>query len=69
MIDLNYADLVWDHDENAHAEYMNNLAPIVLFTYNRLDHTKQTVESLRANLYAKESVLDRKSTRLNSSHW
>jgi sugar transferase len=57
VIDLNYADLVWDHDENAHAEYMNNLAPIVLFTYNRLDHTKQTVEALRANLYAKESVL------------
>ena len=57
MIDLNYADLVWDHDENAHAEYMNNLAPIVLFTYNRLDHTKRTVEALRANLYAKESVL------------
>lgn len=57
MIDLNYADLVWDRDENARAEYMNNLAPIVLFTYNRLDHTKQTVEALRANLYAKESVL------------
>ena len=57
MIDLNYADLVWDHDENAHVEYMNNLAPIVLFTYNRLDHTRQTVEALRANLYAEESVL------------
>lgn len=57
VIDLNYADLVWDRDENARAEYMNNLAPIVLFTYNRLDHTKQTVEALRANLYAKESVL------------
>ena len=57
VIDLNYADLVWDHDENAHTQYMNNLAPIVLFTYNRLDHTKQTVEALRANLYAKESVL------------
>lgn len=57
MIDLNYADLVWERDENARAEYMNNLAPIVLFTYNRLDHTKQTVEALQANLYAKESVL------------
>lgn len=54
---MNYADLVWDYDENAHAAYMNNLAPIVLFTYNRLDHTRQTVEALRGNLYAKESVL------------
>ena len=57
VIDLNYADLVWERDENVRAEYMNNLAPIVLFTYNRLDHTKQTVEALQANLYAKESVL------------
>jgi len=34
-----------------------NLAPIVLFTYNRLDHTKKTVEALRANHLASDSEL------------
>lgn len=33
------------------------LAPICLFTYNRLDETIQTVESLKNNLLAKESNL------------
>ncbi len=33
------------------------LAPIVLFTYNRLQHTKQTVEALQRNELAKESYL------------
>jgi len=32
-------------------------APIVLFTYNRPWHTKQTVEALQNNLYAEESNL------------
>jgi FkbM family methyltransferase len=32
-------------------------APIVLFTYNRLWHTKQTVEALQKNLFAQESEL------------
>lgn len=34
-----------------------NLAPIVLFVYNRLDHTKQTVEALQKNELAQESEL------------
>lgn len=34
-----------------------NLAPIVLFTYNRLWHTKQTVEALQKNALASESEL------------
>lgn len=34
-----------------------NLAPIVLFVYNRLEHTKQTVETLQKNEFAKESEL------------
>lgn len=34
---------------------MNNLAPIALFVYNRPQHTRQTVESLKANHLAKES--------------
>ncbi len=34
---------------------MNELAPIALFVYNRPEHTRQTVESLKANHLAKES--------------
>lgn len=33
------------------------LAPIVLFVYNRLDHTKQTIEALQKNVLARESAL------------
>ena len=36
---------------------MLKLAPIALFTYNRLEETKRTVESLRNNCLAKESEL------------
>jgi len=34
-----------------------NLAPIVLFVYNRLDHTRQTIEALQKNDLANESEL------------
>ena len=34
-----------------------SLAPIVLFVYNRTDHTKQTVEALQKNELASESEL------------
>ena len=34
-----------------------NLAPIVLFVYNRPEHTKKTVEALQLNQFADESVL------------
>lgn len=54
---LKYAELLWDHDEKAYSQYMKDLAPIVLFTYNRLDHTKKTIEALKGNIYAKESSL------------
>ncbi|MCX7953794.1 MAG: glycosyltransferase [Bacteroidales bacterium] len=33
------------------------LAPVVLFTYNRLDYLKQTIEHLKENVYANESSL------------
>jgi GT2 family glycosyltransferase len=33
------------------------LAPIVLFVYNRLEHTKKTVKALKKNELAKDSVL------------
>jgi hypothetical protein len=36
---------------------MNNLAPIVLFVYNRPWHTRQTVEALQKNKLASESEL------------
>ncbi|NVK51785.1 MAG: glycosyltransferase [Flavobacteriaceae bacterium] len=36
---------------------MKELAPICLFTYNRFDETKQTVEALQKNFLAKESDL------------
>jgi hypothetical protein len=36
---------------------MNNFAPIALFVYNRLEHTKKTIESLQKNFLAKESDL------------
>jgi hypothetical protein len=35
----------------------NKLAPIVLFVYNRPDHTRKTVEALSKNLLASESEL------------
>jgi hypothetical protein len=36
---------------------MSNLAPIVLFVYNRPDHTQETVEALSYNTLASESEL------------
>jgi hypothetical protein len=43
-----------NRDDMAHSI---KLAPIVLFVYNRLEHTKQTVEALQKNELAGESVL------------
>lgn len=34
-----------------------NLSPIVLFVYNRPEHTRLTIEALKANLLAEESLL------------
>lgn len=35
----------------------NNLAPIILFVYNRPWHTQQTLDALAKNELAKESIL------------
>lgn len=35
----------------------NDLAPIVLFTYNRLEHTRKTIEYLKENILAMQSDL------------
>lgn len=34
-----------------------NLAPIILFVFNRPEHTKETIEALKKNDLAKESIL------------
>ena len=34
-----------------------SLAPVILFVYNRLDHTQRTVESLQENILAEETEL------------
>ncbi len=36
---------------------MNTLAPIILFVYNRPDHTRKTLESLMKNILADRSEL------------
>ena len=36
---------------------MNELSPIVLFVYNRLDHTSKTINSLKSNFLANKSIL------------
>jgi hypothetical protein len=38
-------------------EKVNDLAPIVLFVYNRPWHTEQTLQALQKNIYASESIL------------
>lgn len=57
MQEERYADLYWDRDPEEKKKFIDQLAPIVLFTYNRLEHTKQTVEALQDNVYASESEL------------
>src|SRR5258708_3848645 len=41
----------------SHKESVRQLAPIALFVYNRPEHTRRTVESLRANTLACQSDL------------
>jgi hypothetical protein len=36
---------------------MNSLAPIAIFVYNRITHTKQTIQALQSNYLAKDSEL------------
>jgi len=41
----------------SHKESVRQLAPIALFVYNRPEHIRRTVESLRANILARQSDL------------
>ena len=52
-----YAKLTWYENEEEYKKFIENLAPIVLFTYNRLEHTKKTIEALQQNVFAKDSRL------------
>lgn len=52
-----YAELIWDENEEERSVFLEQLAPIVLFTYNRLEHTKRTIEALHQNIYAADSHL------------
>jgi hypothetical protein len=36
---------------------LNKFTPIILFVYNRPEHTRQTIESLLLNIHADESIL------------
>lgn len=60
--------IVWCHDAGKKAKnsfvvatwfkiMSNSLAPIILFVFNRIDHTRQTVEALQMNELATESTL------------
>lgn len=42
---------------NAKKKISGTLAPIVLFVYNRADHTKKTINRLQKNILAKKSTL------------
>lgn len=57
MQEEQYADLYWDREPAEKEKFIAQLAPIVLFTYNRLKHTKQTLEALQENVYAPDSEL------------
>ena len=57
MQEEQYADLYWDREPAEKEKFIAHLAPIVLFTYNRLQHTKQTIEALQKNVYASDSEL------------
>ena len=50
---MKYRDLPWDHDEEAHKEFISQLAPVVLFAYNRRVHNQKTNVALKENIYAK----------------
>lgn len=54
---MDYFELKWDNDAKEREIFIKNLAPIVLFTYKRLEHTKKTVEALQKNIYAADSDL------------
>ena len=63
MVDFSKTDnrfiqqLPWDYNPAEKEKYLRNLAPIVLFTYKRLEHLEQTVAALKANHYAGNSEL------------
>jgi hypothetical protein len=49
--------VAWPAPLVGHSAHPADLAPIALFVYNRTEHTRRTVESLRANDLARQSEL------------
>ena len=43
--------------DNRHKIFQSVLSPIVLFVYNRLNHTRKTVAALKKNCLAEDSIL------------
>lgn len=47
----------WYENKQRNEIFLENLAPVVLFVYARLDHTKKTIEALKENYLAENTVL------------
>lgn len=52
-----YVEPTWDSNEQEYEAFIKSLAPIALFAYNRLDHLQRTVNALKKNIYAQNSIL------------
>ena len=52
-----YAELPWHTEEAARKKYLENLAPVAFFTYNRPKHTIKTLEALKRNAFAENTRL------------
>lgn len=50
-----FAPLPWRAEGEAREKYIENLAPVVIFTYNRPEHTKKTIEALKRNVLAENT--------------
>ncbi|WP_196601088.1 glycosyltransferase [Pectinatus frisingensis] len=52
-----YVNLIGNTTKIEKYKIPSDLAPVVLFTYNRLEHIKRTIYALQLNIYAKDSQL------------
>jgi hypothetical protein len=53
----NFLDFSYNADEFNHGENYMNLAPVILFVYNRPEHTLKTLEALQANELSSQTEL------------
>ena len=54
-MDVKHNELHASND--AEQKYIKNLAPVIIFAYNRRDHLEQTIETLKKNKYADSTIL------------